>query len=68
MLVLARRTRETIVVPALNLTITVLDVRSGTVRLGIEAPPEVEVVRGELQQRGGRVTSRPAKRRLLAVR
>jgi carbon storage regulator CsrA len=48
MLVLSRRLHEKIVLPGLNITIQVAAVRGGVVRLGIQAPPEVRVVRQEL--------------------
>ncbi len=48
MLVLTRRLNEEIVFPASHTLVRVLDVRGGTVRLGVEAPREVPVVRGEL--------------------
>jgi carbon storage regulator len=48
MLVLSRRVREKIVFPALNVTVQVVAVKGGGVRLGIEAPPEVDIVREEL--------------------
>lgn len=47
MLVLSRKPREAILVGD-NVWITVLDVRGSVVRLGIEAPREVPVMRGEL--------------------
>lgn len=47
MLVLARGTGQSIVLDD-RITITVLASRGGTVRLGIEAPAEVGVRRGEL--------------------
>ena len=51
MLVLSRRLNEKIVLPGLGITIQVLDIRRGTVRLGIEAPPDVSVLREELAGR-----------------
>jgi carbon storage regulator len=48
MLVLSRRCRETIVLPGDGVTIRVLEIRSNRVRLGIEAPSGVSVLRGEL--------------------
>jgi carbon storage regulator CsrA len=48
MLVLSRRRNEKIVLPGLGATIQVLDIRHGTVRLGIVAPPDVTVLREEL--------------------
>lgn len=47
MLVLSRKRNERIVV-ADNIVITVLDVRGDRVRIGLEAPPEVPIVRSEL--------------------
>jgi carbon storage regulator len=48
MLVLSRRINETIVFPDLSITVRVVRLKGGNVRLGIEAPSEVKVVRGEL--------------------
>jgi carbon storage regulator len=47
MLVLARRPGERIVL-AKDIIVTVVAVQGGTVRLGIEAPREVSVLRSEL--------------------
>ncbi len=51
MLVLSRRVHEKIVIPGLDITIQVVAVRPGVVRLGIEAPPDVSIVRAELRER-----------------
>ena len=51
MLVLSRRTQEKIVIPGLGITIHVVSVKSGAVRIGIEAPPDVPVFREELLHR-----------------
>jgi carbon storage regulator CsrA len=51
MLVLSRRMHEKIVFPGFNITVQVLDIQSGRVRLGIEAPPEVKIMRNELLAR-----------------
>jgi carbon storage regulator CsrA len=51
MLVLARRCAEQIVFPDQNIRVEVLAVRPGVVRLGVAAPPEVRVLRGELPDR-----------------
>jgi len=53
-LVLSRRTQEKIVLPGLNITVQVVAIRGGVVRIGIEAPPDVAIVREELleQARG----------------
>jgi carbon storage regulator CsrA len=48
MLVLSRRVREALVFPELGITVRILHLKGGAVRLGIEAPPEVRVLREEL--------------------
>jgi carbon storage regulator len=48
MLVLTRGLRQQIEIGDRLVTVTVLDVKGGRVRLGIEAPPEVAVRRKEL--------------------
>lgn len=50
MLVLSRKTGEVILVGD-NIKIVVIDVRGDRVRLGIEAPPEVIVLREEVKDR-----------------
>lgn len=47
MLVLRRKKDEKIVIDG-NIVITVLEVRKNTVRLGIEAPEEILILRSEL--------------------
>ena len=63
MLVLSRRRNEKIVLPHLGITVQVVAIKPGVVRLGIEAPPEVAVCREELlnkpQARGGRRGAEP---------
>jgi len=49
MLVLSRRLNEKVLFPGIRTAVQVVGVRNGLVRLGIEAPPEVKVLRGELQ-------------------
>jgi carbon storage regulator CsrA len=51
MLVLSRRLNQKIVLPTVQTTIQVVGIKSGAVRLGIEAPPEVAVLREEVQDR-----------------
>jgi len=51
MLVLSRRLNERIVLPGLGITIEVVAVKPGVVRLGIEAPPDVPVFREEVLDR-----------------
>lgn len=59
MLVLSRRVGESIVVPSLGITITVVQVDGNRTRLGIQAPPEVAVHREEVQRR---IEGRPSRR------
>jgi carbon storage regulator CsrA len=47
MLVLSRKNRETVVIDG-RITIKVLHIKGSTIRLGIEAPPEMNIQRGEL--------------------
>ncbi|MDN5346733.1 MAG: carbon storage regulator [Clostridia bacterium] len=47
MLVLTRRVNETIVIGA-NIEVTVVGIEEDKVRLGIKAPPEINIVRREL--------------------
>ena len=50
MLVLARRRNESVVIftPAGEVTVTVLEIRGGKVRLGFDAPPNVPIHRREV--------------------
>ena len=47
MLVLSRKTDESIVIDE-RITITILEVRGDKIRIGIEAPKEVPILREEL--------------------
>src|SRR6516164_8947676 len=51
MLVLSRRPNEKVLFPSINAAVQVVSIKGGTVRLGIEAPPEVTILRAELQDR-----------------
>lgn len=51
MLVLSRQPRERILLPDIGVTIQVLNVKGTTVRLGIEAPDGLTILREELEQR-----------------
>jgi len=53
MLVLARQLNERIVMPSVQATIEVVAIRPNSVRLGIDAPPEVTILREEVLRRGG---------------
>lgn len=57
MLVLARQLNERIVMPTVPATIEVVAVKPNGVRLGIEAPPEVTVLREEVLRRDGSPSS-----------
>jgi len=50
MLVLSRKLNESIVIND-NVVVTVLGVKGNTVRLGIEAPGEIPVLRQELYEK-----------------
>lgn len=56
MLVLSRKVGERVMIGD-NITVTVVRISGGGVRLGIEAPAETAVVREELQQQRGRGSS-----------
>lgn len=51
MLVLTRKKNDSIVIDG-RITIEVLQVKGGGIRLGITAPPEVSILRGELKPFG----------------
>jgi len=48
MLVLTRRAHEKILIPAIKTSVQILNIRSNAVRLGIDAPPEIAIVRDEI--------------------
>jgi len=48
MLVLSRRTDETISLPDLGITIKLVKVKGKTVSIGVDAPEQVRILRGEL--------------------
>jgi carbon storage regulator CsrA len=48
MLVLARQLHERIIMPAVGATIEVVAIKPNSVRLGIEAPPEIVILREEI--------------------
>jgi two-component system, OmpR family, response regulator len=48
MLVLSRRLNEKIMLPDLDVTFQVMSIKGGVVRIGIDAPKHVGIVREEL--------------------
>lgn len=54
MLVLSRKEKQTILFPNLGVSVQVLRIAGNTVRIGVEAPREVDVFRGELRPFGTR--------------
>ena len=48
MLVLSRKPHEKLVLPTLETTIEILEIRGNVIRLGISAPDQIRVLRGEL--------------------
>ncbi len=58
MLVLSRRLNQKILFPTINTSVQVVSVKPGVIRLGIEAPPEVLVLREEIA--GDRKAPAPA--------
>ena len=48
MLVLTRKLNETIHFPELDISVNVLSLGNSKVRIGIDAPLEIKVIRGEL--------------------
>jgi carbon storage regulator CsrA len=51
MLVLSRRPGEKVVFPELNVTVEVVTIKPGAVRLGLTAPPAITILRAELPDR-----------------
>jgi carbon storage regulator len=52
MLVLSRKLNESIIIDG-NIRITIVGIRGNHVRVGIEAPNSVPIIRDELQDRAG---------------
>lgn len=50
MLVLTRRVGEEVVLPGVRVRFTLLSVNGGRIRIGIAAPPAIQVLRGELEK------------------
>lgn len=51
MLVLTRKPGEEIVIPSLNVTVRLIEIRGDKVRVGIEAPADIAVHRKEVWDR-----------------
>ena len=58
MLVLSRRLNEKIVLPDVNVVIEIVAIERGRVRIGIEAPADVVVMRKELLDESQAMPSR----------
>lgn len=50
MLVLSRRKSEKLILPDLDIEITIVEIRGDKVRIGIDAPKDVKVYREEIYQ------------------
>ena len=51
MLVLSRKIQEQILIPGLNIRLTILSVGKNRVQLGIEAPKGIQITRPEVNSR-----------------
>jgi carbon storage regulator len=65
MLVLSRKANETIIIDG-DIRVTVVSIRGNQVRIGIEAPPHVGILRQELQDLGADAPQPDSPRRRLA--
>jgi carbon storage regulator len=68
MLVLSRKVGEKILVPQCQLTVTVLDIASSRVRLGVSVPPGVTVHREEVRKRISTMANLAVGETLMAAR
>ena len=50
MLVLSRKENQKVLFPNLGITVEVLGVKGSNVRLGIDAPPRIRILRAELDE------------------
>ena len=64
MLVLSRKIQEQILIPGLNIRLTVLSVGKNRVQIGIEAPRGVQITRPD----AGNRPAEPGERQILDVR
>ena len=49
MLILSRREAEKVLFPGLGISVEITRVQGRSVRLGIQAPDEIRIIRGELE-------------------
>ena len=63
MLVLSRQVNDSIFFPELNISIEILQIKGKTIRIGIDAPSEFRVIRGELNY-----SSKPPVKKLVKSR
>ncbi|HEV8062982.1 MAG TPA: response regulator [Gemmataceae bacterium] len=61
MLVLSRRPKEKILFPALGVTIEIASVARNVVRVGIDAPPSISIVRDEIASESDRLAATESK-------
>ena len=61
MLVLSRKVGEKIIIPELNTSIEIVEVKAGRVRVGIDAPRSVRVVREEIASTPAAASANPAR-------
>ena len=65
MLVLSRRSKEKISLPDLGVTIHFLRIQSGSVKIGVDAPPSVKILRNEIDDVASRALA--ARRQLVRL-
>lgn len=66
MLVVTRRPNEKITFPTLGITVQILRVNGTTAKVGIEAPPEIRIIRNEVVDDGAVRATRPKSDHTLA--
>ncbi len=60
MLVVSRKLGEEILLPSLGITIRISEMRQSKVKISIQAPEEIKILRGELRTKENAVASAPA--------
>ncbi len=66
MLILSRRATETLRFPQLGISVSIISVKGSRVQVGIDAPPEIRVIRHELEEQSN-VSAAPSVSRGKAV-